>query len=90
MLKVQEYQGKDRTDTAANDIQFRCSNTGDFNALKTDNGGPFGSWGDWSDACIGTGICGIETKVDTESSNDETGLNDVRMYCCPANLLWDD
>ena len=85
MLKVQDYQGIDRDDTTANDLQFRCSNTGMFTALKTNNGGPWGTWGCWSDVCSETGICGIETRVDLlESSGDETALNDVRMYCCPA------
>ena len=99
-LKVQEYAGPDDAlrgeDTAANDILFMChSNTGlssggisrDASMLKlfrTDNGGPWGTWGKWSDACAETGICGIETRVDKKgSAGDETALNDVRMYCCP-------
>ena len=86
MLKVQDYQGTDRDDTTANDLQFRCSNTGDFDALKTDNGGPWGTWGCWSDVCSDTGICGIETRVDLQQgSGDETALNDVKMYCCPSS-----
>ena len=58
--------------------------------LKTDNGGPWGSWGTWSDTCDVVGICGIETRVDLErGSGDETALNDVRMYCCPASdIAW--
>jgi hypothetical protein len=86
MLKVQDYQGKDRDDTAANDLQFRCSNTGNFAALKTNNGGPWGAWGCWSDVCSDTGICGIETRIETDkTSGDETALNDVRMYCCSSD-----
>jgi len=81
MLILQNYQGRNRDNMAANDIQFRCSNTGMFKPLKTDNCGPYGNWGEWSEACIGTGICGIETKVETVSPTpDETALNDVSMY----------
>ena len=93
MLKVQEYAGHEddirRNDTAAKDVQFRCSNTGPYVALKTDNGGPWGTWGDWSDNCGETGICGIETRVDLNKSaaaDDFTSLNDVRMYCCWRTL----
>ena len=83
MLKVQDNQGPNEDDSAANDIQFRCNNTGNYNALKANNGGFYGTWGDWSDICW-SGICGIETKVETIVQKDESSLNDVRMYCCPA------
>ncbi|NXN86589.1 VMO1 protein, partial [Bombycilla garrulus] len=43
-----------------------------------------GYWGRWSLSCTSScGVCGIRTRVDPFSdSNDNTGLNDVKLYCC--------
>ncbi|NXN89184.1 VMO1 protein, partial [Bombycilla garrulus] len=43
-----------------------------------------GDWGAWSDTCDpGCGICGIRTHVDPyDSEFDDSGLTDVRLYCC--------
>ncbi len=58
--------------------RFRCSE----GELQGD-GTNWGSWGGWSQACDGKGICGIKTLVEEpQGRGDDTALNDVRMFCC--------
>ncbi|XP_062867899.1 vitelline membrane outer layer protein 1-like [Trichomycterus rosablanca] len=77
-LQVDSYQWAG-DDTAANNIQFKC--TGD--QVLYGSGMGWGFWGDWSPVCSGTGICGIQTKVEApQGVLDDTALNDVRFFCC--------
>ncbi|XP_018429145.1 PREDICTED: vitelline membrane outer layer protein 1 homolog [Nanorana parkeri] len=66
-------------DTAANNIQFRCSDQ----TILEGNGGVWGGWGSWSGACQ-LGICGIKTRVEKAqgADDDDTSLNDVKFECC--------
>ncbi|XP_070605815.1 vitelline membrane outer layer protein 1-like [Erythrolamprus reginae] len=79
-LRVELAQGSG-DDTAANNIEFTCS---DGQVLM----GYGHNWGDfemWSSDCPSTSkaICGIRTKVEREQgSGDDTALNDVRFSCC--------
>ncbi|NWV19374.1 VMO1 protein, partial [Origma solitaria] len=42
-----------------------------------------GSWGGWSPPCpTFCGVCGVRTRVEPSDSSDNSGLNDVRLYCC--------
>ncbi|XP_058614496.1 vitelline membrane outer layer protein 1-like [Onychostoma macrolepis] len=76
-LRVESPQG-DGDDTAANNIQFRCSQ-----GFLMGDGAPWGDWGSWSQTCDGKGICGIKTLVEKpQGRGDDTALNDMRMYCC--------
>ncbi|XP_077077469.1 vitelline membrane outer layer protein 1-like isoform X2 [Siphateles boraxobius] len=78
-LRVQSDQGFGFDDTAANNIRFTCSD-GFFLQGKSTN---WGDWGNWSPKCKGTGICGIQTRIeDPRGIRDDTALNDVRMFCC--------
>lgn len=77
-LKVEKPQGSG-DDTAANNIQFKCSSRSSL----LGEGTKWGDWGGWSQTCQGKGICGIKTRVEIpQGRGDDTALNDVRMYCC--------
>ncbi|CAM4663401.1 unnamed protein product [Leuciscus chuanchicus] len=76
-LRVESSQGSG-DDTAANNINFKCSGGQVLEGDSTD----WGDWGNWSPTCEGKGICGIQTRVEPpQGRGDDTALNDVRMFC---------
>ncbi|KAK3555428.1 hypothetical protein QTP86_016123 [Hemibagrus guttatus] len=78
-LQVQSYQGWALDDSAANNIRFKCTN----GQVLQGAGMNCWTWGSWSSLCGGTGICGIQTKVESSQGiSDDTSLNDARFYCC--------
>ncbi|XP_060558385.1 vitelline membrane outer layer protein 1 homolog [Ruditapes philippinarum] len=89
-LQVEKPQGRG-DDTAANYVKFKCRCHGGhaYELVKPPGHGLWGKWGAWSDTCPkGSGICGIQTKVEKcQWHGDDTALNDVAFYCCklPCN-----
>lgn len=75
-----EPSGETDDNTAVNSIQFECTD----GSLLNYNGNLAGTWGNFSsEACINTGICGIQTLVAPANSfGDNTALNDVVFICC--------
>ncbi|XP_070607627.1 vitelline membrane outer layer protein 1-like [Erythrolamprus reginae] len=79
-LRVERPQGPSLDDTAATNIQFKCSN----NEILVGNSHDWGKFGKWSPSCKpGTYICGLQTKLEIlQGMEDDTSLNDVRFFCC--------
>ncbi|XP_064587993.1 vitelline membrane outer layer protein 1-like isoform X2 [Zonotrichia leucophrys gambelii] len=74
-LRTEKSQGAG-DDTAANNIQLRCSDE----AVLVGDGLSWGSFGPWTNSCK---ICGLQTKVDPpQGLQDDTALNDVKFFCC--------
>uniref|UniRef100_A0A8C3MKX1 Uncharacterized protein n=1 Tax=Geospiza parvula TaxID=87175 RepID=A0A8C3MKX1_GEOPR len=78
-LRVEEPLGL-WDDTAANAMAAICSG----GSLLEGRGGPQGAWGNWSVPCPpGAGVCGLRTRLEPpQRGGDDTGLNDVELYCC--------
>uniref|UniRef100_A0A8C4QTR9 Vitelline membrane outer layer protein 1 homolog n=1 Tax=Eptatretus burgeri TaxID=7764 RepID=A0A8C4QTR9_EPTBU len=78
-LRVQSPQGAFRDDTAANNIDFKCSH----GATLEGRGTTSGTYGSWSEDCGKKAICGLRTKIEKWLGiRDDTALNDVQFYCC--------
>ncbi|XP_063070703.1 vitelline membrane outer layer protein 1-like [Engraulis encrasicolus] len=68
-------------DTAANNIKFRCTNSGV--GELTGYGMTWGSWSMTYSSNCAKGICGLQTRVEAPQGwDDDTALNDVRFRCC--------
>ena len=78
-LRVALPQGSG-DDTAANDIQFKCSKSGQ---LAADGGGDAGSWNDWHACPAKTAICGLSIRYeDFLGESDDTAMNGIKLWCC--------
>ncbi|KAJ6654771.1 hypothetical protein lerEdw1_006557 [Lerista edwardsae] len=77
-LRVTQPQSRYQDDTAVNNIKFKCPD--DY--VLTGVGHEWGEFGDWSADCTRGTICGIQTKVEPRQIVDDTGLNDVKLFCC--------
>lgn len=82
---------QDGDDTAANFIKFKCDPVfkGHSKEIYVDSGvGQWGGYGLYSNSCDPYhAVCGIQTRVEAyQGSGDDTGLNDVRLFCCEYAL----
>jgi len=78
-MRVEGNQGNG-DDTAANSVEMSCS---DGPSIAADNGGPWGSWTDWSFCGPGEKVCGLRVRVeDPQGGGDDTGMNALELFCC--------
>lgn len=76
-LRVESRQGSG-DDTAANNLNCKCSN----NDFMNGDGTEWGGWMAFSQHCS-KGICGLQTRVErSQGSGDDTALNDAKFVCC--------
>ncbi|XP_032797652.2 vitelline membrane outer layer protein 1-like [Daphnia magna] len=76
-LRVESRQGSG-DDTAANNLNCKCSN----NDIMNGDGTEWGGWMAFSQHCS-KGICGLKTRVErSQGSGDDTALNDAKFLCC--------
>ncbi|VDI40618.1 Hypothetical predicted protein [Mytilus galloprovincialis] len=87
-LQVHQYNGES-DNTGANYVKFKCRSFkdggSDSDLSYTPGYGPYGTYGEWSDACPdNSAICGIQTKIQSYQGGgaDDTALNDVKFFCC--------
>ncbi|KAF1464139.1 Vitelline membrane outer layer protein 1, partial [Pygoscelis antarcticus] len=74
-LRTEKSQGGG-DDTAANNIQLRCSDA----TVLVGDGLSWGRFGPWSKSC---NICGLQTKVEpSQGLQDDSALNNVKFFCC--------
>ncbi|NXX55235.1 VMO1 protein, partial [Scopus umbretta] len=74
-LRTEKSQGEG-DDTAANNIQFRCSDA----TVLVGDGLSWGRFGPWSKSCK---ICSLQTKVEPpQGLQDDRALNNVKFFCC--------
>ncbi|CAL4109291.1 unnamed protein product [Meganyctiphanes norvegica] len=78
-MKSEEPQGHLHDDTAANDLEMQCAWGSEIHNGEGDH---WGRWSSWSYCPQGWAICGLQTRVEGTSANDDTALNDVKMFCC--------
>ncbi|XP_046461612.1 vitelline membrane outer layer protein 1 homolog [Daphnia pulex] len=75
-LRVESQLG-DGDDTAANNLNCKCSNG---ETLRGD-GASWGDWKEWTSPCR-DGFMAIRTRVEEpQASGDDTALNDVEFIC---------
>ncbi|XP_069505882.1 vitelline membrane outer layer protein 1 homolog isoform X1 [Ambystoma mexicanum] len=78
ILRMDPYHGSFYDDTAANNIKSLCTKGPTIEGIGLD----WGRYGPMSELCK-KGICGLQTKIDPPRwFTDQTGLNDVKMFCC--------
>ena len=76
-------------------MQVRCrelETANDGNVTYPGTGkGYWGTYGNWSESCaVNTAVCGIQTRIESslgsEDHEDDTALNDVKLFCCDWDL----
>jgi hypothetical protein len=78
-FKIEEHQGK-KDDTAVNDAEFACSQSG---KIRTSNGGPWGNWKPMKHCPPSTAICGFSLKLEyMQHEGDDTAANGAKFQCC--------
>jgi hypothetical protein len=80
-IRIEARQGGDKDDTAANDVQFKCS---DGAELSAGNGTSWGSWLEYQACPEETVMCGVSIRLEEKkgSDKDDTAMNGLRVRCC--------
>ncbi|GLC34633.1 Vitelline membrane outer layer protein 1 [Pleodorina starrii] len=78
-LRLEAQQGKG-DDTAANSIEFMCSN---YKTISQ-GAGSWGDWGAWVYCPTDSYVCGAQARFESgqQGSGDDTAFNGLRLQCC--------
>jgi hypothetical protein len=80
-IRLEQPQGGKKDDTAANDVNFRCSNGTE---LSAGNGTLWGDWSEYKECPAGSAVCGLSIKLEEKKGKDgdDTAMNGLKVRCC--------
>lgn len=80
-IRIESSQGGGTNDdTAANDVEFGCSQGGTIHAP---GGQTWGSWSTWKQCPSGTAVCGLRSRFESsQGGGDDTAMNGLELKCC--------
>ncbi|MCX4244783.1 M57 family metalloprotease [Paraliomyxa miuraensis] len=80
-MRIESSQGGgNEDDTAANDVQFGCSQG---ETIHAPGGQGWGSWNSWKQCPSGTAVCGLRSRVESyQGDGDDTAMNGLDLKCC--------
>lgn len=79
-VRFEAAKGAKGDDTAANDVEFACSQGGTIHAP---GGNGWGSWLDWAMCPNNTAVCGLAIRFEgSQGGGDDTAMNGLELACC--------
>ena len=83
----QNVEGVVRDNSALDNVEYKCKDleTGKVTKTMKGNGYEWGKWSRFQGCPENQFICGINTKVEDENS-DNSALNDIQHECCEMVL----
>ncbi|KAG2425078.1 hypothetical protein HXX76_013987 [Chlamydomonas incerta] len=82
-MRVADPAAEEGDDTAANAVEFRCSD----GAVLSPDQGYEGSWRDWVACPTDAFVCGVRLRIqpDQGDKGDNSAMNGMQLSCCRSN-----
>jgi len=78
-MRIESSQGGG-DDTAANNVEFSCT---DSSTVQAPGGQGWGSWLGWSSCPAQSAVCGLSIRFEgSQGSGDDTAMNGLELLCC--------